>query len=116
MSEVPPALTFSSRLPPFIEANELSAAIDAARAGGVDFVDLTESNPTSVGLPCPAHMLGPLADARAQQYRPEPFGLWTARAAVASEASRRGVTIHPSQVVLTASTSEAYGWLFKLLC
>lgn len=116
MSERPTALTFSSRLPPIIEANELSAAIGAARAGGVDFVDLTESNPTSVGLPCPEHILEPLADVRAQRYRPEPFGLWTAREAVASEASRRGAAIHPSQVVLTASTSEAYSWLFKLLC
>jgi len=116
MPERPRALTFSSRLPPIIEANELSAAIGAARAGGVDFVDLTESNPTSVGLPCPEHILEPLADVRAQRYRPEPFGLWTAREAVASEASRRGAAIHPSQVVLTASTSEAYSWLFKLLC
>ena len=109
-------MRFSSRLPPFIGANALSAAIEAARAGGIDFVDLTESNPTSVGLPCPAHLLEPLADVHALRYRPQPFGLWTARAAVAAEASRRGVAVHPSQVVLTASTSEAYSWLFKLLC
>src|SRR6185436_1922225 len=98
------------------ETNALSAAMAAARAGGIDVVDLTESNPTSVGLPCPAHILEPLADTRAQRYRPEPFGLWMAREAVAGEASRRGVGIDPAQVVLTASTSEAYSWLFKLLC
>ena len=110
-------MTFASRrLPPFIETNALSAAMAAARAGGIDVVDLTESNPTSVGLPCPEHILEPLADTRAQRYRPEPFGLWMAREAVAGEASRRGVGIDPAQVVLTASTSEAYSWLFKLLC
>lgn len=107
---------FSSRLPPFIEANALSTAILAARAAGVTVADLTESNPTSVGLVCPAHMLDSLADAQAQRYRPEPFGLWSARAAVAGEAARRGVTIDPSHIALTASTSEAYSWLFKLLC
>src|SRR5688572_19317856 len=107
---------FSSRLPPFIEANALSAAMTAARAGGVSIVDLTESNPTSVGLACPPRLLDALADARAQRYQPEPFGLWSARAAVAGEAARRGVTIDPSHIVLTASTSEAYSWLFKLLC
>ena len=107
---------FSSRLPPSIGANALSAAIEAARAGGIDFVDLTESNPTSVGLPCPQNLLEPLADVHALRYRPQPFGLWTAREAVATEASRRGAAIDPSQVVLTASTSEAYSWLFKLLC
>lgn len=107
---------FSSRLPPFIEANALSTAITAARAAGVPIVDLTESNPTSVGLACPTHILDALADAHAQRYRPEPFGLWSARAAVAGEAARRGVTIDPSHIVLTASTSEAYSWLFKLLC
>src|SRR6186713_2977524 len=110
------AVRFSSRLPPFIGANALSAAIDAARAGGIDFVDLTESNPTSVGLPCPQNLLEPLADVQALRYRPQPFGLWAAREAVAAEASRRGVAIDPSQVILTASTSEAYSWLFKLLC
>ena len=40
----------------------------------------------------------------------------TARAAVASDQRRRGAAVEPSQVVLTTSTSEAYSWLFKLLC
>ena len=109
-------MTFSSRLPPFIEANALSTATAAARAAGVAVADLTESNPTSVGLACPADLLDPLSDAHALRYRPEPFGLWSARAAVAGDASRRGVSIDPSHIVLTASTSEAYSWLFKLLC
>jgi hypothetical protein len=39
-----------------------------------------------------------------------------ARAAVAADHGRRGVSIDPAHVVLTASTSEAYSWLFKLLC
>ncbi|MCY1031719.1 pyridoxal phosphate-dependent aminotransferase [Corallococcus sp. BB11-1] len=49
-------------------------------------------------------------------YAPEPFGLPSARAAVAGHLSARGAPVSAAHVVLCASTSEAYGWLFKLLC
>lgn len=107
---------FSSRLPPHAETNALTRAVEALRAGGVAFVDLTESNPTRAGIPYPSGLLEPLADARALRYEPQPFGLPSARAAVAADQSRRGADVAPEQVVLTASTSEAYSWLFKLLC
>ena len=35
---------------------------------------------------------------------------------MAREYAARGVTIDPERIVLTASSSEAYGFLFKLLC
>ena len=57
-----------------------------------------------------------LPDARALRYEPHPFGLPSARNAVAADQRRRGARVDPAQVVLTASTSEAYSWLFKLLC
>src|SRR5204863_6348448 len=44
-------------------------------------------------------------------YEPQPRGLPAAREAVAAYHA-----ISPERVVLTASTSEAYSWLFKLLC
>jgi hypothetical protein len=77
---------------------------------------LTESNPTRVGIPYPANLLNALADPSAAVYDPEPFGLLQARQAVAADHQRRGADVRPEQVVLTASTSEAYSWLFKLLC
>ncbi|WP_336243410.1 pyridoxal phosphate-dependent aminotransferase [Corallococcus exercitus] len=49
-------------------------------------------------------------------YAPEPFGLPSAREAVATHLSQRGPTVEAAHVVLSASTSEAYGWLLKLLC
>jgi aspartate/methionine/tyrosine aminotransferase len=52
----------------------------------------------------------------ALRYEPHPFGLPTAREAVARDCGRRRITIDPRNVVLTASTSESYSWLFKLLC
>jgi alanine-synthesizing transaminase len=107
---------FSNRIPPDPVANALSRRIEALRASGADWIDLTESNPTRVGIAYAADLLERLADARALVYEPHPFGVASAREAVARDQSRRGARIDPAQVVLTASTSEAYGWLFKLLC
>jgi alanine-synthesizing transaminase len=106
----------SSRLPASLEPNALARMIDARRRGGASITDLTESNPTRVGLTYPADLLLPLADGRALEYDPQPLGVWTARAAVAADYRRRGVIISADRVALTSSTSEAYALLFKLLC
>lgn len=106
----------SGRLPRDLSPNRLTAAAARMRASGRPYVDLTESNPTRVGLAYPQDLLSPLADARALTYAPEPFGLRSARAAVAADYARRGVQVPAERVMLTASTSEAYALLFKLLC
>jgi aspartate/methionine/tyrosine aminotransferase len=107
---------FSSRLPGSLETNALARLIQAKRRGGASLVDLTESNPTRVGLTYSPDLLAPLADARALEYEPQPLGLWSARAAVAADFRRRGIAISADRVALTSSTSEAYALLFKLLC
>jgi alanine-synthesizing transaminase len=107
---------FSNRLPGHAEINALSRAVEAVKAAGTPLVDLTESNPTRVGLPYPADLLTAVASERALCYDPQPFGLRSAREAVAADYARRQVRIDPSHIVLSASTSEAYSWLFKLLC
>jgi len=107
---------FSSRLPARLSANAFSQAVAALRQNGAHLVDLTVTNPTRVGFSYPTDLLGPLSDPRALFYDPAPFGLMSARQAVAVEASRTGVVVEAGQVVLTSSTSEAYGLLFKLLC
>lgn len=107
---------FSSRLPRRLEANRLTRAIRRACIEGRPFIDLTTSNPTSVGLPYPEHMLAALAGPAANIYEPDPRGLESARAAVAADYGRRGISVASSRIVLTASTSEAYSFLFKLLC
>lgn len=108
--------TFSSRLPPVLAPNALARALVRVRVSGQSFIDLTESNPTAVGLPYPVDVLQPLADPGGARYTPEPFGLRAARESVAAEYVRRGLDVTPDRVVLTASTSEAYALLFKLLC
>jgi alanine-synthesizing transaminase len=106
----------SRRLPPHADTNALSRAIAERRAAGRSILDLTESNPTRAGFRYPPDLLQPLSSEPSLHYEPHPFGLWSAREAVARDHSRRGAAIDPDNVVLTASTSEAYTWLFKLLC
>ena len=96
--------------------NRLSALLDERRRRGAPLVDLTETNPTRAGLRAPADLLAALADPAALAYEPEPFGLRSAREAVATDARRRGVPVDPDSIVLTASTSEAYAFAIKLLC
>lgn len=107
---------FSSRLPRYLSANTFSAAIAALREQGVALRDLTVTNPTRVGLTGSAATLEALSDVAGLSYDPAPFGMASARQAVALEMSSADVTVDPSRVVLTASTSEAYSLLFKLLC
>ena len=86
------------------------------RASGRTLADLTESNPTRAGIAYPPDLLAPLSDAAGLAYDPQPFGLASAREAVVADYARRGVPTSVDRVCLTASTSEAYAWLFKLLC
>jgi len=97
-------------------ANRLSRILEARRRAGAFLFDLTESNPTRAGLIGPEGLLQPLAAPEAALYEPSPCGLPAAREAVAADYRRRGATLDAGQVVLTASTSEAYAHLFKLLC
>lgn len=106
----------SSRLPSTLEPNALARVVRDKRRAGAPIDDLTESNPTRVGLSYPDDLLAPLADARALDYDPQPLGLWAARAAVAADFRRRGIALSADRVALTASTSDAYALLFKLLC
>jgi aspartate/methionine/tyrosine aminotransferase len=109
-------MRFSSRLPADLTTNRLTAALAAARAVGRPIIDLTESNPTRAGFDYPADLLAPLAAPRGLVYAPEALGIRTARLAVVGDFARRGLTVSDDRIVLTASTSEAYSCLFKLLC
>ncbi len=103
----------SSRVPPGLKPNAL-ARLRGERAR-IPY-DLTVSNPTLCGIPYPEALLAPLARPEGLVYRPDPLGIAGAREAVAEECSRRGLAVDPGSLVLTASTSEAYSFLFKLLC
>ena len=104
---------FSRRIPGDLRPTAWARA--RAARGAVPY-DLTISNPTACGFPYPPTLLDPLRDPAALRYRPDPKGLRVAREAVACEYEARGVTVDPERIVLTASSSESYGFLFKTLC
>jgi aspartate/methionine/tyrosine aminotransferase len=107
---------FSGRSRFDLRPNRLAAALDAKRAAGVRLLDLTESNPTRAGLAPPADLLHVLADPAGRLYEPVAQGMLVAREAVSRDYARRGQEVPPDRLFLTASTSEAYAFLFKLLC
>jgi hypothetical protein len=110
-------MDFSARLPAILDDNPLARAVAARRAAGLPIHDLTLSNPTQAGLPYPtAEIADALARGASSPYEPNPRGLRSAREAIAAHYNNRGPrTVDPDRLHLTASTSEAYSLLFKLL-
>lgn len=88
--------------------------LEEKRATGERILDLTESNPTAAGFVYPSDaILSALSNPRSLRYEPAAAGLPSARAAVSAYYHGR---VSPDRVLLTASTSEAYAFVFKLLC
>jgi alanine-synthesizing transaminase len=107
---------FSSRLSWDLRPNPLSLLLEEKRRAGARILDLTESNPTHAGLAySDVEILAALGNPKVLSYDPAPRGLIAAREAVCGYYAERGVSVDPSRLLLTASTSEAYAYLFKLL-
>jgi aspartate/methionine/tyrosine aminotransferase len=98
-----------------LATNKLSILLQELRQQKIDLFDLTESNPTHCGFSYPEEILSALVNPKNLQYVPEPQGMLSARQAVCAYYKSRGIRIEPEQVFLTASTSEAYSFLFRLL-
>jgi len=107
---------FSRRFKWDLEPTRFARLIEEKRRAGARILDLSESNPTRAGFDCPAgEILGALAQSPAMLYEPAPRGLPVAREAVAGYYAEHGFNVDPERIHLTASTSEAYSFLFKLL-
>lgn len=106
---------FSHRIPKDFTENALSIRLGELRRGKAPLLDLTESNPTHAGFLAPPELLGLLGNEAAAHYSPDPRGLRPAREVVCADYAARGVAIDPDHIVLTASSSESYSLLFKLL-
>jgi len=107
---------FSNRFKWSLETNRLAQLIEEKRRAGIRLLDLTESNPTRAGFAFPAEeILSAFGNEAAMLYEPQPKGLNVAREAVAGYYAERGFTVSADGIHLTASTSEAYSFLFKLL-
>jgi alanine-synthesizing transaminase len=109
-------MRFSRRTDWNTEESELARAHRLRLQAGLPIADLTASNPTRCGFRYSPALLEPLADAKALDYDPQPQGNHAARQAVSHYYSSLGIAVDPGQIVLTTSTSEAYSFLFRLLC
>jgi aspartate/methionine/tyrosine aminotransferase len=110
-------MNFSNRTDWNLAENELTIRVRQRRAAGLDLLDLTVSNPTDCGFHYDAAaLLALLANPAALHYTPEPFGMATARAAVSNYYRDHGADIGIDRLCLATSTSEAYSFLFRLLC
>jgi alanine-synthesizing transaminase len=100
-----------------LSANRLSEALARHRASGKRLLDLTASNPTECDFEYDSELiLAALHNPGALRYEPNPKGLASARLAVTEYYSSHGAAISAEDIVLTASTSEAYSFVFRLLC
>ena len=97
--------------------NRLSEALARHRAAGKPLVDLTASNPTQCGFRYEERaILEALCDPAALKYEPSPRGLVSARKAVCEYYAESGSAVGVDDILLTTSTSEAYSYVFRLLC
>jgi alanine-synthesizing transaminase len=109
---------FSERTNWHLAQNRLTQAIEEARRRGAKLLDLTTSNPTRVGLQYDVSaILGALTSEHVLDYDPQAKGLRTARESVGEYyRTDHGVDLDPERIILTASTSEGYSYVFRLLC
>jgi len=109
-------MRFSSRTSWNTEESALARAHRLRVEAGLPVADLTTSNPTRCGFAYPSDLLQPLTSPQAFDYDPQPRGSLAARRAISRYYADSGAVVRPQQVILTTSTSEAYSYLFRLLC
>jgi len=108
---------FSQRTGWDLTETEWARRLRERRAAGLPILDLTASNPTHCGFDYDAQgTLAALGNPASLDYDPDPKGLRLARAGVAGYYADHGATVDLEHVFLTTSTSEAYSFLFRLLC
>lgn len=96
--------------------NELAELLSLKKSEGKAILDLTLSNPTRAGFRYPHDRIAAaLAEASLSVYEPDPRGAPQAREAVSGYYCERGMNVSPDDVIITASTSEAYSFLFRIL-
>lgn len=107
---------FSRRTSWNLSTNRYTQALEAHRRTGRELLDLTASNPTTVDLHYREEELLRAVTSRAMAYEPAPKGLLSAREAIAAYYAEKGSIVSADHLILTTSTSEAYSFLFRLLC
>jgi alanine-synthesizing transaminase len=109
---------FSQRTTWKLTPNKYTRALEEIRASGEQLIDLTVSNPTECGLEYDsAAILRAFQNENSLAYEPQAKGLLAARQELARYyRDDHKVPVNPESLVLTTSTSEAYSYVFRLLC
>ena len=108
---------FADRTSWNLSTNKLTLALAEHRASGREVLDLSASNPTECGFQYDQKaIMRALCSPASLEYHPDPKGLEQARRAVARYYQQRGGTVASEAIILTTSTSEAYSYVFRLLC
>ncbi len=108
---------FSSRTAWDRAPNRYTEALEAHKRAVRELFDLTSSNPTTIGLAYrEEELLQSFVHREALTYQPAARGLLPAREAVAAYYAEKGVLLSADDFILTTSTSEAYSFVFRLLC
>jgi len=97
------------------ETNALNKAAEDLKKRGIDILDLTASNPTNCGFSYPEGLLAAFNSPANLEYHPDACGMREARQAVARYYALQKAMVPPEDIILTASTSEAYSFLMRLL-
>lgn len=103
-------MRFSRRTEWNQESNALTRLLEELKSQSTEIIDLTESNPTRCGFDYPPGFLQGLSDPKSLQYTPDARGMDAARQAVGKFCG-----FDPARILLTASTSESYSFLCRLL-
>lgn len=108
---------FATRTNWDLKPNRLSQALARHRSSGRRLLDLTVSNPTECGFRYDARsIMRAFCHPASLEYHPDPRGLSTARQAVAEYYAAQGIQVSTGGLFLTVGTSEAYSYVFRLLC
>jgi alanine-synthesizing transaminase len=108
---------FSDRTGWNLEENRLSRALAEGRASGQPIFDLTRSNPTECGFAYDGETIQrTFAPEGTLRYAPDPRGMKAAREAVCAYYAAQELPVGIDNLVLTSGTSEAYSFVFRLLC
>ncbi len=98
-----------------LDINPLMHLKEKFQRENIAYIDLTESNPTHCGFHYPGEILSAFSKSQNLMYQPDPQGIPKAREAVSRYYQKKGFRVEPQRIFLTASTSEAYSFLFRLL-
>ncbi|EMO25823.1 aminotransferase, class I/II [Leptospira interrogans serovar Bataviae str. HAI135] len=108
---------FSSRFSFQEGENDFSKILFEYKKNRIYYFDLTISNPTQADFQYPTEAIRhSFATSDLIMYHPDPQGNLEARKKIQEYYGSKGLEIDPDDLFLTSSSSEAYSFLFKLLC